>query len=99
MRQRRPWRAQGGAAAAYVVQEEQRDAPLRAQLHKVRPLLGALAKDDAVVGHHPDGLAVQAAETCNPRQGGAGRCTRHAAAHSAQLPGARPSITAVLGLA
>jgi len=45
--------------AGDVLQEDQRDAALAAQLDEVRALQGALGEQDAVVGDDADGHAVQ----------------------------------------
>mmetsp|Transcript_36375 Transcript_36375/g.91400 ORF Transcript_36375/g.91400 Transcript_36375/m.91400 type:complete len:593 (-) Transcript_36375:82-1860(-) len=48
--------------ACDVLQEDEGDASLGAQLHKVRPLQSALGEHDAVVGHDAHGAPVQLAK-------------------------------------
>ena len=50
--------------AADVLQEDERDAALRAELDEVRALEGGLGEEDAVVGEDADAVAVDAGEAC-----------------------------------
>ena len=53
--------------AGDVLQEQQRDVALAAQLDEMRALQRGLAEQDAVIGHDPDGHAVQMREAADQR--------------------------------
>jgi hypothetical protein len=56
-----------------VLQEQQGDLALAAQLHKVCSLEGGLREQHAVVGYDPDRLAIDCAEACRSGAAAAAR--------------------------